>query len=53
VGVVLASFKLVGFMLVVAILVGVLLGVGLVLTRRRATPAPPLDDISLHLDTHA
>jgi len=49
---VLGSFKLAGILLVAALLVGVLIGVVLVLSRRRATPAPPLDDVSLHLDRH-
>jgi hypothetical protein len=51
VGVVLGSFKLAGILLVAALLVGVLTGVVLVLSRRRATSAPPLDDVSLHLDS--
>ncbi len=50
VGLVLGSFKLAGFMVVAALLVGILIGAVLVLARRRATPAPPLDDVSLHLD---
>ena len=48
---VLGSFKLAGFMVVAALLVGILIGAVLVLARRRATPAPPLDDVSLHLDS--
>jgi hypothetical protein len=51
VSLVLGSFKLAGILLVAALLLGVLIGVGLVLFRRRATPAPPLDDVSLHLDS--
>jgi hypothetical protein len=53
VGVVLGSFKLVGAMLVLAVVVGLLLGGVFILARRRRTLVPPLDDISLHLDSHA
>jgi hypothetical protein len=53
VGVVLGSFKLAGFMFVAAFLIGLLVGGALILARRRKTLAPPLDDVSLHLDTHA
>ena len=53
VGVVLGSFKLAGIMLVGALLLGVAFGVLYVLRRRRATPAAPLDELSLHLDSHA
>ena len=52
VGVVLGSFKLAGALLVVALLLGVLGGVLFVLRRRRVASAP-LEDLSLHLDTHA
>jgi hypothetical protein len=50
VGVVLGSFKLAGFLLVAAFLVGLLIGTALILARRRTSPVPPLDDVSLHLD---
>ena len=53
VGVVLGSFKLAGAMLVGALLLGVGFGVLYVLRRRRTAPAEPLDDLSLHLDSHA
>ena len=53
VGVVLGSFKLAGFLLVVALLVGVLIGAALVMARRRTAPTSPLDDVSLHLDGRA
>lgn len=52
VGVVLGSFKLAGAMLVAALLIGLVVGGVLILARRRRTPAPPLDDVSLHLDSH-
>jgi hypothetical protein len=53
VGVVLGSFKLAGAMLVAALVSGLLVGGVLILARRRRTSAPPLDDVSLHLDIHA
>jgi ABC-type spermidine/putrescine transport system permease subunit II len=48
VGVVLGSFRLAGFLLVLAVLLGLALGVALVRARRRAS-ASPLDAVSLHL----
>jgi len=48
VGVVLGSFRLAGVLLVVAAVLGVLFGVALIRARRRL-PAPPLDEVSLHL----
>jgi hypothetical protein len=53
VGLVLGSFKLAGALLVAALAIGVLMGVVLVFVQRRRTPAPPLDDVSLHLDRPA
>ena len=53
VGVVLGSFKLAGFMLVGALLIGICVGGVFVLARRRSRMGPPLDDVSLHLDSHA
>jgi hypothetical protein len=53
VGVVLGSFKLVGAMLVLAVVLGLLVGGVFILARRRKTLVPPLDDVSLHLDSHA
>jgi hypothetical protein len=53
VGVVLGSFKLVGAMLVAAVVIGVVIGVVLVFARRRRALVPPLDDVSLHLDRPA
>jgi len=50
VGVVLGSFRLTGVLLLVALVLGLALGTGLVLSRRRRA-LPPLDDVSLHLDT--
>ena len=52
VGVVLGSFKLAGVLLVVALVLGLALGAALILSRRRNAP-PPLDDVSLHLDSRA
>jgi hypothetical protein len=52
VGVVLGSFKLAGILLAVALVLGIVFGAALILTRRRPN-APPLDDVSLHLDPHA
>ncbi len=52
IGVVLGSFKLAGLILLVAFVLGALVGAALVLARRR--PArPALDDVSLHLDHRA
>ncbi len=47
IGVVLGSFRLAGFLLLVALALGLVLGAALILARRR--PSPPLDDLSLHL----
>ena len=52
VGVVLGSFQLAGVLLVVAVGLGLFLGVLLIRSRRRPA-APPLDEISLHLDSQA
>ncbi len=52
VGVVLGSFKIAGVLLLLACLLGVVFGAALILSRRRPA-APPLDDVSLHLDPHA
>lgn len=52
VGVVLGSFKLAGFLLGLAFALGIFLGTSLILSRRRPHRGP-LDDVSLHLDTHA
>jgi hypothetical protein len=52
VGVVLGSFHLAGVLLVVALVLGVILGATLIFRRRRPL-AGPLDDVSLHLDSHA
>jgi hypothetical protein len=52
VGVVLGSFKLAGALLAGALLLGVLGGVLFVLRRRRVPPVPPIERLSLHLDTH-
>jgi hypothetical protein len=49
VGLVLGSFKLAGFLLLVALVLGALFGGGLILSRRRLA-STPLDDVSLHLD---
>jgi hypothetical protein len=48
-GLVLGSFELAGVLLLVAVVLGVILGGSLILSRRRPG-APPLDDVSLHLD---
>ena len=53
VGVVLGSFQLAGFLLVLALVLGIVFGAALILTRRRPAAAPPLDDVSLHLDPRA
>jgi membrane protein implicated in regulation of membrane protease activity len=49
VGVVLGSFRLAGVLLVVAVVLGALLGAALIRSRRRPQP-PPLDEVSLHLE---
>ena len=49
VGVVLGSFRLAGVLLVVAFALGVVIGITLILSRRRPL-SPPLDEVSLHLD---
>jgi hypothetical protein len=49
VGVVLGSFRLAGILLVVALVLGIVFGTALILTRRRPTSSTPLDDVSLHL----
>jgi hypothetical protein len=46
---VLASFQLAGIILLVAVLLGLVAGGALILARRR--PAPPLEAVSLHLDS--
>jgi ABC-type spermidine/putrescine transport system permease subunit II len=48
VGVVLGSFRLAGFLLLVAVALGVLFGAALIRSRRRSQ-LPPLDEVSLHL----
>ncbi len=53
VGVVLGSFRLAGVLLLVALVLGVVFGAALILSRRRPAAAPPLDDVSLHLDGRA
>lgn len=52
VALVLGSFRLAGFLVVGALLFGVAVGAALVLAQRRRNPVPPLDDVSLHLDSH-
>jgi hypothetical protein len=52
VGVVLGSFKLAGILLGLAFALGLFFGTSLILSRRRGH-RPPLDDVSLHLDTRA
>ncbi len=49
VGVVLGSFKLAGLLLLVALLLGVVFGAALILSRRLSPRPAPLDDVSLHL----
>jgi hypothetical protein len=50
VGVVLGSFRLTGFLLLLALALGVAIGVGLIRSRRRPAAGTPLDQVSLHLD---
>ena len=52
VGVVLGSFRLAGVLLVVALALGVAIGLGLIRARRRPASSTPLDRVSLHLDAH-
>jgi hypothetical protein len=52
VGVVLGSFHLAGTLLAAALVLGTIIGTAMILSRRRPV-APPLDDISLHLDPRA
>ncbi len=49
VGVVLGSFRLAGFLLAVALVLGCVFGAAMILSRRRPAQ-PPLDEVSLHLD---
>ena len=50
-GVVLGSFRLAGFLLALALVLGALTGILVVLLRRRReAPSLPLGDVSLHLD---
>ncbi len=51
VGVVLGSFQLAGVLLLAALVLGLVFGAALVITRRRPAQRP-LDDVSLHLDSH-
>lgn len=51
VGVVVGSFRLAGFLLVLALGLGVLLGVLLLRSRRRPRRAP-IEAVSLHLDAN-
>jgi hypothetical protein len=51
VGVVLGSFRLAGVLLLVALVLGLAIGAGLIRARRRPASAGPLDGVSLHLDT--
>jgi hypothetical protein len=50
VGVVLGSFRLAGILLVMAFALGIVFGAVLIRSRRRHL-LPPLDDVSLHLDS--
>jgi hypothetical protein len=50
VGLVLGTFRLAGLMLLAILVLGLVFGAALVLSRRRAAPHPP-DDVSLHLDS--
>ena len=49
VGVVLGSFHLAGVLLLLALVLGVLFGASLILSRRRPAATTPLDQVSLHL----
>jgi hypothetical protein len=49
VGVVLGSFHLAGFLLLLAFVLGILFGAFLILSRRRPASTTPLDQVSLHL----
>ncbi|HXK09974.1 MAG TPA: hypothetical protein VMT70_10040 [Vicinamibacteria bacterium] len=49
IGVVLGSFKLAGFLLLAALVLGLVFGAALIRSRRRLM-LPPMDDVSLHLD---
>ncbi len=49
VGVIVSSFELTGVLLLAALAIGGLLGLSLILRRRRPGPRP-LDAVSLHLD---
>jgi len=49
VGVIVSSFELTGVLLMAALAIGGLLGLSLILRRRRPGP-PPLHAVSLHLD---
>ncbi len=49
VGVVLGSFKLAGLLLVVALVLGIVFGAALILSRRLSPKPTSLDDVSLHL----
>jgi hypothetical protein len=49
VGVVLGSFRLAGFLLLLALALGIAFGVALIRSRRRPLPTP-MDAVSLHLD---
>jgi hypothetical protein len=54
VGVILSSFRLVGLLLLLALLFGGLVGILFVaLRRRRGAPGLPRSDVSLHLDGRA
>ncbi len=52
IGVVLGSFRFAGVLLLAALVLGLVFGAALILARRRAAP-PPLDAVSLHLDSRA
>jgi hypothetical protein len=49
VGLVLGSFRLAGVLLVIAFVLGLVLGAVFIIRRRRPSP-PTLDSVSLHLD---
>jgi len=49
VGVVLGSFRLAGYLLLLALALGIAFGVALIRSRRRPLPNP-MDAVSLHLD---